>query len=76
MEIAVISPDTSIDLKRVQVHSEDKIALSPGMSLNKVLWFKCKDPWPHWTIKEIMEQPIALALSVYFFTFQLVMCKA
>lgn len=53
MEIAVISPDTSIDLKRVQVHSEDKIALSP-------------DPWPHWTIKEIMEQPIALALSLNF----------
>ncbi|KAH3768098.1 glutamine-fructose-6-phosphate transaminase [Pelomyxa schiedti] len=53
MEVAVLGPDCPLDLSRVQVHAEDKIPLSP-------------DPWPHWTVKEIMEQPVSLALALNF----------
>eukprot|EP00727_Mastigamoeba_balamuthi_P000643 m51a1_g10576 putative glutamine-fructose-6-phosphate transaminase (516) ;mRNA; f:100-2332 len=53
MEIAVVSATDQLDLSRVETHPEDNIPLSP-------------DPWPHWTIKEIMEQPVAISLALNY----------
>jgi glutamine---fructose-6-phosphate transaminase (isomerizing) len=47
-EMAVVRPDRSgLDLTRLEKAPEDKIATSPA-------------PHPHWTIKEILEQPEAV----------------
>lgn len=53
MEFAVLdcTPGVSFDLSRVQQHAESTVAMSP-------------DPWPHWTIREIMEQPVALSAAL------------
>ena len=40
-----------LDVSRVQVHEGAAAALSPA-------------PWPHWTIREIMEQPVALSMAL------------
>ena len=44
---------TSLDLGRVEVAPELEIASSP-------------DPHPHWTIKECLEQPAAIARALGF----------
>ncbi len=53
-EIAIIKPDEhSLDLSRVEIAVGEQVQLTP-------------DPWPHWTIREIMEQPEALARALNF----------
>ena len=54
MEFAVLdcaSSSACFDLSRVQQHADSAVALSP-------------EPWPHWTIREIMEQPVALSAAL------------
>ena len=53
MEIAVIDVNKPIDLSRVEIHPEDTISLTP-------------DPFPHWCIKEITEQPIAISAAMNY----------
>jgi glutamine---fructose-6-phosphate transaminase (isomerizing) len=52
-EVATISTngDISLDLSRVETAPSEEILLSP-------------EPFPHWTIKEIMEQPEAIARTL------------
>lgn len=51
-EFALITPTgTTLDTSRIEVAEEEHIELSPA-------------PFPHWTIKEIMEQPDALARTL------------
>jgi len=51
-EVAVVSRDNmSLDVSRAEKAPQEKIDLSPA-------------PWPHWTIKEIMEQPEAVARTL------------
>lgn len=51
-EFAMITPEgTTLDTSRVELAPEEVIELSPA-------------PFPHWTIKEIMEQPDALARTL------------
>jgi glucosamine--fructose-6-phosphate aminotransferase (isomerizing) len=51
-EIAVVKADgTSLDLSRVEKAVEEQINLSPA-------------PYPHWTIREIYEQPAAIARTL------------
>ena len=51
-EFALITPEgTTLDTSRVELAPEEVIELSPA-------------PFPHWTIKEIMEQPDALARTL------------
>lgn len=53
-EIATIKPSGhSLDLSRVEKAPNEHIALSPA-------------PFPHWTIKEIMEQPEAISRALNF----------
>ena len=54
MEFAVLdcSPTGALfDLSRVQQHTDSVVAVTP-------------DPWPHWTIREIMEQPSSLSAAL------------
>lgn len=52
-EVAVIGcgGPAGLDVARVQVHEGAAAALTPA-------------PWPHWTIREIMEQPVALSMAL------------
>jgi len=51
-EVAVVqSNGVSLDNSRIEKAPEQDIQLSP-------------EPWPHWTIKEIMEQPAAVSRSL------------
>jgi len=51
-EVAVVhSSGVSLDHSRIEKAPEQDIQLSP-------------EPWPHWTIKEIMEQPAAVSRSL------------
>ena len=52
-EVAVIGcgGPAGLDVSRVQVHEGAAAALTPA-------------PWPHWTIREIMEQPVALSMAL------------
>lgn len=51
-EFALITPEgTTLDTSRVELAPEEVIELSPA-------------PFPHWTIKEIMEQPDAIARTL------------
>ncbi len=51
-EFALITPtNTTLDTSRIELAPEETIELSPA-------------PFPHWTIKEIMEQPDALARTL------------
>lgn len=51
-EFALITPTgTTLDTSRIELAPEEIIELSPA-------------PFPHWTIKEIMEQPDALARTL------------
>ncbi len=53
-EVAVInSSGTSLDLSRMEKAPEETIELSP-------------EPYPHWTIKEINEQPEAIARTLNY----------
>ncbi|MES1912006.1 MAG: hypothetical protein MHM6MM_004354 [Cercozoa sp. M6MM] len=53
-EIAVVSTRAlSLDLKRVEKAPDEQIELSPA-------------PYPHWTVKEIFEQPLAIARALGF----------
>uniref|UniRef100_A0A6B2KZM4 Glutamine--fructose-6-phosphate aminotransferase [isomerizing] n=1 Tax=Arcella intermedia TaxID=1963864 RepID=A0A6B2KZM4_9EUKA len=53
-EIAVITAKThSLDRSRIEIAQHQNEQLSP-------------DPWPHWTIKEIMEQPEALSRALNY----------
>ena len=53
-EIGVVrSEGTSLDLGRVEVAPELEIRASP-------------DPYPHWTIRECLEQPEAIARALGF----------
>lgn len=51
-EFALITPNgTTLNTSRIELAEEETIELSPA-------------PFPHWTIKEIMEQPEALARTL------------
>ena len=51
-EMAIVRADRSgLDLSRIEKAPEDKIAASPA-------------PYPHWTIKEILEQPEAISRTL------------
>ncbi|KAL6068250.1 glutamine--fructose-6-phosphate transaminase (isomerizing) [Balamuthia mandrillaris] len=53
-EVAVITADShSLDRSRIKRAHQEQIELSPA-------------PWPHWTIKEIMEQPAAIARALNY----------
>jgi glucosamine--fructose-6-phosphate aminotransferase (isomerizing) len=53
-EIGVLTPEGNhLDLSRVQLAPDQKVVLSP-------------DPFPHWTLKECVEQPEAIARSLGF----------
>ena len=54
-EIAIIRPgDLSLDRSRViKTKSDEEILLTP-------------DPYPHWTIKEIHDQPVAVLRALGF----------
>lgn len=53
-EVAVINADgVALDLSRQQTAPEEVIELSPA-------------PYPHWTIKEIMEQPEAISRTLNY----------
>jgi len=53
-EIAVIRGDGgSLDLGRVEKAAHEEIEISPS-------------PYPHWTIKEIMEQPAAVSRTLHY----------
>ena len=53
-EIAVINGgEVSLDMSRLQTAPEEHIELSPA-------------PYPHWTIKEIMEQPQAISRTLNY----------
>ncbi|EGC38088.1 hypothetical protein DICPUDRAFT_149253 [Dictyostelium purpureum] len=53
-EIAVLKADGhSLDLSRIEMAAHEVIALSP-------------DPYPHWTIKEIMEQPMSISRALNY----------
>lgn len=55
-EVAVVKANSSrdaFDIKRIQVAEKEEIKLSP-------------DPYPHWTIKEIDEQPAALSRALNY----------
>lgn len=53
-EVAVIKTDGhSLDLSRLEKAPDQEILLSP-------------DPYPHWTIKEIMEQPEAISRALNY----------
>jgi glutamine---fructose-6-phosphate transaminase (isomerizing) len=53
-EIAIIKSDGhSLDLSRLEQAPDQEILLSP-------------DPYPHWTIKEIMEQPEAISRALNY----------
>eukprot|EP00522_Entomoneis_paludosa_P014889 CAMPEP_0172451776 /NCGR_PEP_ID=MMETSP1065-20121228/9668_1 /TAXON_ID=265537 /ORGANISM="Amphiprora paludosa, Strain CCMP125" /LENGTH=714 /DNA_ID=CAMNT_0013203747 /DNA_START=9 /DNA_END=2153 /DNA_ORIENTATION=+ len=53
-EIGVLHADgRTLDLERKQKAPDQDVKLSP-------------EPWPHWTLKELMEQPEALARSLGF----------
>jgi len=53
-EVAVVKADgVSLDLARIEKAHQEHIQLSP-------------EPFPHWTIKEIMEQPEALSRTLAF----------
>jgi len=53
-EIGVLHADgRTLDLARKQLAPDQDVKLSP-------------DPWPHWTLKELMEQPEALARALGF----------
>eukprot|EP01091_Cochliopodium_minus_P000240 TRINITY_DN10258_c0_g1_i1.p1 TRINITY_DN10258_c0_g1~~TRINITY_DN10258_c0_g1_i1.p1 ORF type:complete len:641 (+),score=170.00 TRINITY_DN10258_c0_g1_i1:400-2322(+) len=52
-EVATISADTNIDQVRIEHASPETIELTPH-------------PHPHWTIKEIREQPTSIARAINF----------
>ncbi|KAG7360560.1 glucosamine-fructose-6-phosphate aminotransferase [Nitzschia inconspicua] len=53
-EIGVLHADgRTLDLSRKQIAPDQEVKLSP-------------DPFPHWTLKELMEQPEAIARSLNF----------
>jgi glucosamine--fructose-6-phosphate aminotransferase (isomerizing) len=53
-EVAIIRPDSvSLDTARIETAPQEKILLSP-------------EPYPHWTIREINEQPEAINRSLNF----------
>eukprot|EP00744_Colponema_vietnamica_P001287 GILI01002149.1.p1 GENE.GILI01002149.1~~GILI01002149.1.p1 ORF type:complete len:703 (-),score=268.20 GILI01002149.1:429-2537(-) len=53
-EVCIVKANgTSLDLTRVEKTAEEKIELSP-------------QPYPHWTIKEIMEQPMAISRALNY----------
>eukprot|EP01111_Echinosteliopsis_oligospora_P004350 TRINITY_DN1698_c0_g1_i1.p1 TRINITY_DN1698_c0_g1~~TRINITY_DN1698_c0_g1_i1.p1 ORF type:complete len:646 (-),score=226.58 TRINITY_DN1698_c0_g1_i1:66-2003(-) len=53
-EVAVLRADGhSLDISRVEQASQEEIHLTP-------------DPFPHWTIKEIMEQPMSVARALNY----------
>lgn len=53
-EIGVLHADgRTLDLSRTQIAPDQKVKLSP-------------EPYPHWTIKELMEQPEAIAQALNF----------
>eukprot|EP00742_Colponemidia_sp_Colp-10_P003687 GILJ01003925.1.p1 GENE.GILJ01003925.1~~GILJ01003925.1.p1 ORF type:complete len:697 (+),score=134.08 GILJ01003925.1:1936-4026(+) len=53
-EMAIVKSDGStLDLSRVEKAHMEKVELSP-------------EPYPHWTIKEIMEQPVALSRALNY----------
>ncbi|KAM9957845.1 hypothetical protein ACTFIW_012817 [Dictyostelium discoideum] len=53
-EIAVLKADGhSLDLSRIEMAAHETIALSP-------------EPYPHWTIKEIMEQPMSISRALNY----------
>jgi len=53
-EVAVVKADgVSLDLGRIEKAHQEEIALSPA-------------PWPHWTIKEIFEQPAAISRALNY----------
>eukprot|EP01132_Coremiostelium_polycephalum_P007881 gene7881-9700_t len=53
-EIAVLRADGhSLDLSRIEMAAQETISLSP-------------DPYPHWTIKEIMEQPMSISRALNY----------
>jgi glucosamine--fructose-6-phosphate aminotransferase (isomerizing) len=53
-ETAIITSDShSLDRSRIELAPYEKIEVSPA-------------PWPHWTIKEIFEQPEALARALNY----------
>ena len=53
-EIAVITADShTLDRSRIEIAHHENIELSPA-------------PYPHWTIKEIMEQPESLARALNY----------
>ncbi len=53
-EIAIIKADEhSLDISRIEQAPDEKIELSPA-------------PYPHWTIKEIFEQPEAVSRSLNY----------
>ena len=52
-EVATISADTNIDHVRIEQASPEIIELTPH-------------PFPHWTIKEIKEQPTSIARAINF----------
>ncbi|EFA75629.1 glutamine-fructose-6-phosphate transaminase [Heterostelium album PN500] len=53
-EIAVLRADGhSLDLSRIELAAHEQIQLSP-------------EPYPHWTIKEIMEQPMSISRALNY----------
>ncbi len=53
-EVAVVTAKGhSLDRSRILLAPQEKIELSPA-------------PWPHWTIKEIMEQPAAISRALNY----------
>jgi len=53
-EIAVLTPEShSLELSRIRTMEQQEIATSPA-------------PWPHWTLKEIMEQPESLSRALNY----------
>jgi len=53
-EVAVLTAtETSLDRSRIEIAAKELIQATP-------------DPYPHWTIKEIMEQPEALARALNY----------
>ncbi|GAB5362710.1 hypothetical protein AAMO2058_000821400 [Amorphochlora amoebiformis] len=53
-EVAVVKADgVSLDLSRVETATQQKIELDPS-------------PYPHWTLKEIYEQPEAVARAIAY----------
>eukprot|EP00013_Stygamoeba_regulata_P025228 CAMPEP_0177648100 /NCGR_PEP_ID=MMETSP0447-20121125/10651_1 /TAXON_ID=0 /ORGANISM="Stygamoeba regulata, Strain BSH-02190019" /LENGTH=655 /DNA_ID=CAMNT_0019150725 /DNA_START=68 /DNA_END=2035 /DNA_ORIENTATION=+ len=53
-EVAVITANShTLDQSRVELAAEEAVELSPA-------------PFPHWTIKEIMEQPLAISRALNY----------